>query len=980
MCKDAALAKELRDLSLCSAIPIPGYYKNNRKKYGIRKSRTYKGKPHNSHVKPFKRKYKDNRGRVKKCKCFICRKEGHFAKDCRSKQGNIARSTIYQELDLDDNWDIVSADFNDSSVYSISEGEGDVHQNISIMVQDTPIEEAAFMAIEESNESDDEQDIKEDYDSHHAFMFHPGPPTKIADMVQFAGSWKPDKELPTQSKSCEHDWKENALKAEQMKLEEENDEEIRNSQIARPFMEAEAHYSRNTTTAPKIRKITNQLYNVKVEFEIPSCPMFGTTTIIDMGASACCINKKVIPKEALEPLTQIVFFNGMNSRQQAIHKKKQGYFLIEGNKFKIPLIYAFDMRDINGFHQVAMDEESIPWTAFLVPGGLYEWLVMPFGLKNAPAEHAKHLEKMLKICEDNGLVLSPTKMKIVVSIIDFLGVVIGDGTIKWQPHIIKKIVNFNEEELKTKKGLRSFLGILNYARNHIPKLGILLRTLYEKTNAHGDKRMKSSDYKWMHGRMGGIVKWKKSKEDPRSSKRICTYASGKFSTTQSIIDAEINACINTLEKLKIYYLDKQEGALRTDCQAIISFYNITNSNKSLRVRWIKFADAVTGTGVKINIEHIEGKHNTLIDSLSRLVNLCFAECTGDMKELATTALHSVEKVLQSPNAFQKNMKITYKEVMKISNHFQESSQKLSSHMKNQEHYTNATSSKPTKPQSEWINLMHGDQLSMPCETLSEEISTSILRLLHTAKTFDLVWIWMGGDYENREHNIDFHPIVDFVEASPLRDALTFKPTIYVSHIRQFWSTTRIKTTEEGTKILATVDGILRTVTESSLKRNLKLQDEEGISSLPDTELFENLTLMGYNISPHQKFTFQKGQFSHQWKFLIHTIMQCLSPKSTGFNEFSSNIATAFVCLATNRTYNFSKMIFDGLVKNVNNKVLKFLMYPSLQRQHLELLAKFQAQEVEINRLKEKVKILEDKEGVIGDRSRDDASIKGRRID
>ncbi|GKC72222.1 hypothetical protein Tco_1118105, partial [Tanacetum coccineum] len=38
------------------------------------------------------------------------------------KQGNIARSTVYQ-LDLDDNWDIVSADFDDSSVYSISEGE-----------------------------------------------------------------------------------------------------------------------------------------------------------------------------------------------------------------------------------------------------------------------------------------------------------------------------------------------------------------------------------------------------------------------------------------------------------------------------------------------------------------------------------------------------------------------------------------------------------------------------------------------------------------------------------------------------------------------------------------------------------------------------------------------------------------------------------------------------------------------------------------
>ncbi|GKC14875.1 hypothetical protein Tco_1011657, partial [Tanacetum coccineum] len=128
-----------------------------------------------------------------------------------SKQGNIARSTVYQELDHDDNWDIVLADFDDSSVYSISEGEGDVYQNISIMVQDTPLEEAAFMAIEGTNESDDEQSIEEDYYSHHAFMFHPGPPTKIADMVQSAGSWKPDKELPTQSKSCEHDWKENTV-------------------------------------------------------------------------------------------------------------------------------------------------------------------------------------------------------------------------------------------------------------------------------------------------------------------------------------------------------------------------------------------------------------------------------------------------------------------------------------------------------------------------------------------------------------------------------------------------------------------------------------------------------------------------------------------------------------------------------------------------------------------------------------------------
>nr|GEW18335.1 hypothetical protein [Tanacetum cinerariifolium] len=98
--------------------------------------------------------------------------------------------------------------------------------------------------------------------------------------------------------------------------------------------------------------------------------------------------------------------------------------------------------------------------------------------------------------------------------------------------------------------------------------------------------------------------------------------------------------------------------------------------------------------------------------------------------------------------------------------------------------------------------------------------------------------------EKGEFNSDFHPMVDFIAASPLRYALTVKPTIFVSHIRQFWSTARIETTYEGTHILATVDGIQRTVSESSLRRNLKLRDKDGIIFIPDTELFENLTLMG----------------------------------------------------------------------------------------------------------------------------------------
>nr|GEW29653.1 hypothetical protein [Tanacetum cinerariifolium] len=114
---------------------------------------------------------------------------------------------------------------------------------------------------------------------------------------------------------------------------------------------------------------------------------------------------------------------------------------------------------------------------------------------------------------------------------------------------------------------------------------------------------------------------------------------------------------------------------------------------------------------------------------------------------------------------------------------------------------------------------------------------------------------MAAILEKIEHNTDFHQIVDFLEASHIRYALTISPTIYVSHIRQFWSTGRIKTMDQETKIIATVDGKPRTISESSLRRHLKLNDDEGISSLPDAELFENLSLMDYNILPSQRKVF-----------------------------------------------------------------------------------------------------------------------------
>ncbi|GJX82670.1 hypothetical protein Tco_0332151 [Tanacetum coccineum] len=158
----------------------------------------------------------------------------------------------------------------------------------------------------------------------------------------------------------------------------------------------------------------------------------------------------------------------------------------------------------------------------------------------------------------------------------------------------------------------------------------------------------------------------------------------------------------------------------------------------------------------------------------------------------------------------------------------------------------------------------------------------------------------------------FEQIVDFLNAHPIKYALTVNPTIYTSCIEQFWSTVKAKTINGEVQLHALVDGKKIIVTKSTVRRDLQLEDAEGIDCLPNSTIFEELTRMGYE-KISQKLTFYKAFFSPQWKFLIHTILQCLSSKTTAWNEFSSTMASAIICLATNQKFNFSKYIFESMV-------------------------------------------------------------------
>nr|GEU31171.1 ribonuclease H-like domain-containing protein [Tanacetum cinerariifolium] len=136
---------------------------------------------------------------------------------------------------------------------------------------------------------------------------------------------------------------------------------------------------------------------------------------------------------------------------------------------------------------------------------------------------------------------------------------------------------------------------------------------------------------------------------------------------------------------------------------------------------------------------------------------------------------------------------------------------------------------------------------------------------------------------------------------------------------------QVSAVNDVTRLQALVDKKKVVDMKSTIREALRLDDEEGVECLPNEEFFTELARMGYE-KPSTKLTFYKAFFLSQGKFLIHTVLQCMSAKRTSWNEFSSSMASVVVCLSSGRKFNFSMYIFDRLVRNVDG-LTKFYMYP-----------------------------------------------------
>ncbi|GJZ94528.1 hypothetical protein Tco_0666731 [Tanacetum coccineum] len=92
--------------------------------------------------------------------------------------------------------------------------------------------------------------------------------------------------------------------------------------------------------------------------------------------------------------------------------------------------------------------------------------------------------------------------------------------------------------------------------------------------------------------------------------------------------------------------------------------------------------------------------------------------------------------------------------------------------------------------------------------------------------------------EKPEKSNGFDGIIDFLNAIPIKYALTVNPTVYESYIQQFWATSKAKTVNRERQIQALVDKKKVIITEKSVRSDLMLEDAEGIECLPNDKEYK----------------------------------------------------------------------------------------------------------------------------------------------
>ncbi|KAH9523000.1 hypothetical protein DERF_006553 [Dermatophagoides farinae] len=345
---------------------------------------------------------------------------------------------------------------------------------------------------------------------------------------------------------------------------------------------------------------------------------------------------------------------------------------IENKLYDASVFTTFDISA--GFHHIPMAPEDCHKTAFVTMNEHYEWLVMPFGLKNAPAvfqriifkilkaneltkfahnyiddiivfskdleEHIQHLEKILLVFRKERIILKFSKCKFASEEVNYLGHNIQCNQIRPLHSNKQSILSMHPPN--DLKSLRRFIGKLNFYQRFIPNRTELLAPLYELLKKdvkfiwteETDQAFKraieilSSDlvlgiFNYSKTTIlisdasnigiGAVLKQKETELDDDKTMVTIGYFSKKLHPYQINYSATEKECLAIIEALQFWhhYLYGNSFIIRTDHKPL-KFINSTKTPNTRIMNW-----ALKLSQYNYKIEYIPGKDNIEADCLSR---------------------------------------------------------------------------------------------------------------------------------------------------------------------------------------------------------------------------------------------------------------------------------------------------------------------------------------------------------------------------